>query len=279
MNPQQAIRFAEIWIDAWNSHDLDRILAHYAEDVEMSSPFIAEVTGDPRSIVRGKPTLRSYWREALARFPNLHFRLIGVYAGVEGLTIHYESVRGLVACEVLTLDAEGIVTKSAAHYIVRSEPCVPSRPRILGLLETALSVADPPRSADFYRRLFDLETLLDTDRLIALGVAGRDVLLLFRAGPTSEPFATPGGIIPSHGASGSSHLVFSIAAADLEAWQARLAAEGVPTESVVTWPTGAVSLYLRDPDGHLVELITPGFWPLRSGPHSEREDHSYGRFP
>src|SRR5262249_28666490 len=131
-------------------------------------------------------------------FPNLHFRLIGVYAGDEGLTIHYESVRGLVACEVLTLDAEGIVTKSAAHYIVRSEPCVPSRPRILGLLETALSVAEPPRSADFYRRLFDLETLLDTDRLIALGVAGRDVLLLFRAGSTSEPFATPGGIIPPH---------------------------------------------------------------------------------
>jgi catechol 2,3-dioxygenase-like lactoylglutathione lyase family enzyme len=279
MSAHPSIRFAEAWVDAWNRHDLDRILAHYAEDVELSSPFIAEVTGDPRRVVRGKPALRAYWRAALDRFPDLHFTLIGVYAGVEGLTLHYQSVRGRLACEVLNLDADGIVTKSAAHSMVRSEESGAGRPRVLGLLETALSVAEPPRSADFYRRLFDLETLLDTDRLIALGVASRDVLLLFRAESTSEPFVVPGGVIPPHGANGSSHLAFSIAAADLGAWQARLAAEGVPVESMVTWPTGTTSLYLRDPDGHLIELITPGFWPLRSGPHSVQEDLSDGRLP
>jgi catechol 2,3-dioxygenase-like lactoylglutathione lyase family enzyme len=144
-------------------------------------------------------------------------------------------------------------------------------PRVRGILETALTVADPSRSAAFYRRLFGLEILLENERLIALSVAGRDVLLLFRAGSTSEPFAMPGGIIPPHGASGSSHLAFFIAAEDLVAWRARLASENVPVESVVTWPTGTTSLYFRDPDSHLVELITPGFWPLRSGRHSEEE--------
>ena len=131
-----------------------------------------------------------------------------------------------------------------------------------GILETALYVADLPRAAAFYRRLFGFGTLLDTERLVALNVAGRNVLLLFLAGATTEPFAVPGGIIPPHDGSGQTHLAFSITAADLDPWRAKLAAEGVAVESTVTWPGGAVSIYFRDPDEHLVELITPGFWAI-----------------
>jgi catechol-2,3-dioxygenase len=64
--------------------------------------------------------------------------------------------------------------------------------KVSGILETALSVAGPDASAAFYKRLFGFDTLLDTDRLVALGVAGRDVLLLFRKGATEEPAALPG---------------------------------------------------------------------------------------
>ncbi|APW62809.1 VOC family protein [Paludisphaera borealis] len=132
-----------------------------------------------------------------------------------------------------------------------------------GILETALYVADVPRSAEFYRRLFGFGTLLDSERLVALDVVGRNVLLLFQAGATSEPFSLPGGgVIPGHDGSGRNHLAFSIAAEDVEPWRRRLEAEGVPVESVVTWPGGCRSLYFRDPDNHLVELITPGFWPI-----------------
>ena len=88
--------------------------------------------------------------------------------------------------------------------------------KVGGILETALSVADPAASAAFYRRLFGFETLLDTDRLVALNVAGRDVLLLFRKGATQEA-AVPGGVIPPHGASGESHLAFSVTEDDLKA--------------------------------------------------------------
>ena len=73
---------------------------------------------------------------------------------------------------------------------------------------------------------------------------------------------TPGGVIPSHGGSGSSHLAFSIASDDVTPWAHRLEAEGITIESVVNWPGGARSLYFRDPDGHLVELMSPGFWSI-----------------
>lgn len=134
-----------------------------------------------------------------------------------------------------------------------------------GILETALYVSDIRRSAEFYGRLFGFPTLLESERLIALDVAGKSVLLLFAEGGTNDPFPVPGGsgVIPPHGgARGGYHFAFSIAANDVDAWQRRLEAEGVAIESVVTWPRGATSVYFRDPDANLAELITAGFWAI-----------------
>jgi catechol 2,3-dioxygenase-like lactoylglutathione lyase family enzyme len=134
-----------------------------------------------------------------------------------------------------------------------------------GILETALYVGDIHRSAKFYRRLFGFPTLLESERLIAFDVAGKSVLLLFPEGGTKDPFPVPGGggVIPPHGgSSGGYHFAFSIAAEDVDAWQRHLETEGVAVESVVRWPGGATSLYFRDPDGNLAELISPGFWAI-----------------
>jgi len=132
--------------------------------------------------------------------------------------------------------------------------------RLQGILETAIYVTDLPRAADFYRRLFDCGTLLETERLIALDIAGRSVLLLFLAGDTDEPFETLGGVIPPHRGVTGGHFALGITQADFETWANRLTAEQVPIESIVTWPGGARSLYFRDPDRNLAELITTGFW-------------------
>jgi catechol 2,3-dioxygenase-like lactoylglutathione lyase family enzyme len=134
--------------------------------------------------------------------------------------------------------------------------------RALGILETALYVADVSLAAEFYCRLFGFVTLFESERLIALDVAGRNVLLLFLQGGTDEPFAVPGGVIPPHSGSGNGHFAFSIASEDVEPWRRHLESKGVPVESVVSWPGGATSLYFRDPDGNLAELISPGFWAI-----------------
>ncbi|WP_165243521.1 VOC family protein [Paludisphaera soli] len=136
--------------------------------------------------------------------------------------------------------------------------------RIDGILETALYVADPARSADFYRRVFGFLPLLQSERLVALEIAGKGVLLLFRRGDTDRPFETPGGTIPAHGGSGRCHFAFSIAAEEVEAWRGRLESEAI-LEGAVDWPGGAVSLYFRDLDGNLGELMTPGFWAWSRG--------------
>ncbi len=135
-------------------------------------------------------------------------------------------------------------------------------PTLSFMLETALYVQDLNRSARFYRDLFDVETLLEDERMRALSVCGKQVLLLFKQGGSRDGAHVPGGYIPPHDASGQSHLAFAIPASELDAWRERLAEKGVEIESTVHPPRGGTSIYFRDPDGHLVELATPGIWPI-----------------
>ncbi|HEX5133053.1 MAG TPA: VOC family protein [Candidatus Krumholzibacteria bacterium] len=133
-------------------------------------------------------------------------------------------------------------------------------PAVGGILETALYVDDVARSAEFYTALFGFPTLIASDRIVALDVAGRDVLLLFKRGATTQPIPLEDGFIPPHDAGGNIHLAFSVALESLPDWEARLAGRGVAVESRHRWPRGGTSVYFRDPDGHLVELVTPGCW-------------------
>jgi catechol 2,3-dioxygenase-like lactoylglutathione lyase family enzyme len=133
-------------------------------------------------------------------------------------------------------------------------------PRLRGVLETAIYVADLRRSKQWYRELFDFDVLVDDGRMCAFDVGGRDVFLLFLKGGTPEPVDTPGGRIPPHDADGHIHFAFRVDVADLPGWERRLADAGIDIESRVEWNPNARSLYFRDPDGHLVELATPGLW-------------------
>ena len=110
-----AEHFAQEWIAAWNAHDLARILSHYAEDFEMSSPRIVQIADEPSGVLRGKAAIGAYWAKALALLPDLHFELDSVLLGAQSLTLYYRGPRGMAA-EVFFFDAQGLVVRAAAHY-------------------------------------------------------------------------------------------------------------------------------------------------------------------
>jgi catechol 2,3-dioxygenase-like lactoylglutathione lyase family enzyme len=126
--------------------------------------------------------------------------------------------------------------------------------------ETALYVDDLPRAIRFYKSVLGLASLVEDDRFCALDVNGRSVLLLFVRGASNESTTLPGGLIPPHDGTGSIHVGFAVEAAQLAAWKERLSVNGVEILSHVEWPRGGRSVYFRDPDGHLLELLTPGVW-------------------
>jgi len=116
MTDAEASAFAVEWIDAWNSHDLDRILTHYSDDIEVTSPLVARVLGDQQVTIHGKVALRDYWGRALQQFPELRFTLFDVIPGVDSLVLHYQSVRELVGAEFMRFDGAGRVRQVVAHY-------------------------------------------------------------------------------------------------------------------------------------------------------------------
>lgn len=107
--------FEREWIEAWNAHDLDRILAHYREDVRFVSPLAAR-GGAPHGRVHGRSALRTYFERGLASYPALHFRPIAALGGVGSIALHYRSIEDRQAIEVMELDSRGQVRRAAVHY-------------------------------------------------------------------------------------------------------------------------------------------------------------------
>lgn len=113
-----ALEFARDWVEAWNSHDLNRILSHYSDDFEMSSPLIVERLGHPDGMLRGKAAVREYWRPSLSLDPPLQFELLDVLVGVTHMTLYYRNVGRRVVAETLSFEGSGKVTRGMAQWSV-----------------------------------------------------------------------------------------------------------------------------------------------------------------
>ena len=129
-------------------------------------------------------------------------------------------------------------------------------PRVSGILETSLYVADLERSVRFYTTVLGFDVIDSGKRLCALKVADRQLLLLCKKGASAA--LQPGG----HDAEGRLHLALAIQESEVGAWEAHLGKHGVSIEERHAWELGGRSLYFRDPDEHLLELATPGVWSI-----------------
>ncbi len=113
---QQARSFAKEWFEAWNSHDLEQIMSHYAENIVLVSPVAAKLLNDPTGEVKGKQALRAYFKKGLDAFPQLHFEPIEVMWGLSSVVLHYVNQKGTKSGEFMEFDAAGKVMKVVANY-------------------------------------------------------------------------------------------------------------------------------------------------------------------
>ncbi len=113
-----ADEFAKNWIEAWNGHQIEAILSHYAQDVEFTSPFVVRLLNEPSGTLHGLVALRSYFLKGLETYPDLRFELIEILEGVNSVTLYYHSVKNLMAAEVMVLNEKGKISRVLAHYSV-----------------------------------------------------------------------------------------------------------------------------------------------------------------
>ena len=112
----EAWRLAEDWVDAWNAHDLDLILAHYEDGIELTSPVAARLLGAADGKVVGKEELRAYFQRGLAAYPELRFNLEDVLWGLNSVVLYYTNQNGNRTAELMEISAAGKVAKVVAHY-------------------------------------------------------------------------------------------------------------------------------------------------------------------
>ncbi len=115
-----AVAFAEHWVNAWNAHDVEPVLRHFADDLVFSSPVAANLLPETAGIIRGKPALRDYWTRALQRIANLRFVVEGVYEGIDTIVIAYRNQDGGLVSEVLRF-SDGLVIEGHGTYLVAAQ--------------------------------------------------------------------------------------------------------------------------------------------------------------
>ena len=108
--------FAADWVEAWNSHDLNRVLSHYEEDVVLTSPRIKLILGNDDGTIRGKAALRDYMGMALKKIPDLRFTLDRVFSGVNTVVLEFHTTDGRHGAEFMEFGPNGLVSRVSANY-------------------------------------------------------------------------------------------------------------------------------------------------------------------
>jgi catechol 2,3-dioxygenase-like lactoylglutathione lyase family enzyme len=169
-------------------------------------------------------------------------------------------------------DPEGNRVEFVCHALNRTEPSErelmhQDRPELRGISETALFVKDLSRACAFYEEVMGLSAFNRSERGCGFVVRSGHLLLLITEEKAKDPSETPGGTVPpclveSRSALGAGHVAFDVSESQMALWRNHLEGHGIELLSEVAWKPGGRSIYFRDPDGHLLELATPGVWEI-----------------
>jgi predicted ester cyclase len=113
---EEALKLANHWVAAWNAHDLDLIMTHYEDAVELTSPVAARLLGTANGKVIGKANLRAYFARGLEAYPELQFRLEDVLWGLNSVVLYYANQKGIHTAEFMELSVAGKVARVVANY-------------------------------------------------------------------------------------------------------------------------------------------------------------------
>jgi predicted ester cyclase len=114
---EYAGKFAREWIEAWNSHDLKRIMAYCSEDVVLTTPYIATVMKAPSGSLKGKGAVSRYLERTFQRIPDLRFELLDVLPGVRSIVIFSKTLYGRRTAEWMLFGDNGKIVRSVLHHV------------------------------------------------------------------------------------------------------------------------------------------------------------------
>lgn len=107
------------WFDAFNEHDLEKLLALYDDDAEHYSPKLKVRQPETNGLIKGKAALRAWWKDAFDRLPTLHYEVVRLTAAEDRVFMEYiRHVKGeedLFVGEMLEVENGLIIASSVFH--------------------------------------------------------------------------------------------------------------------------------------------------------------------
>ena len=119
MTSQKNLSIAHAWFEAFNSHNLEKLLSLYDDDAEHFSPKLKIRHPETNGLVNGKSALRTWWQDAFERLPTLNYKVTSLTANSDRVFMEYirtvENEEDMLVAEVLEIKEGNIVASRVYH--------------------------------------------------------------------------------------------------------------------------------------------------------------------
>lgn len=119
MTNNELNRIALDWFEAFNQHDLEKLLNLYHDEAEHYSPKLKLLYPDSLGLIKGKEALRNWWRDAFERLPSLQYKVLHLISHENRVFMEYirqvENEEDLRVGETLEVN-EGLITASRVYH-------------------------------------------------------------------------------------------------------------------------------------------------------------------
>ena len=120
MKQKETEQIATKWFEAFNAHDLEKLLSLYDEDAKHFSPKLKVRKPETNGLVQGKAALRDWWKDAFERLPTLKYTVTSLTANEERVFMEYirkvDGEEDMLIAEVLEINGTGAICFSRVYH-------------------------------------------------------------------------------------------------------------------------------------------------------------------
>jgi limonene-1,2-epoxide hydrolase len=119
MTPEKNLSIAHAWFEAFNSHNLEKLLSLYHEEASHYSPKLKIHQPETNGFVKGKEALRTWWQDAFTRLPSLHYKVTSLTSNSDRVIMEYTRTvtneTEMLVSEVLEIKDSKIIASRVYH--------------------------------------------------------------------------------------------------------------------------------------------------------------------
>lgn len=119
MTTQKNLSIAHSWFEAFNTHNIEKLVSLYDDEAQHFSPKLKIRHPETNGFVKGKNALHVWWQDAFERLPSLHYKVTSLTANSDRVFLEYlrtvENESEMLVAEVLEIKEDKIIASRVYH--------------------------------------------------------------------------------------------------------------------------------------------------------------------